>query len=85
MVREDESEADVYCVVPLSGGYVGRSSLKQLQHGCGLGMGCGPLVTSGTIFFFYQAIVVLWLQVDGSYQIYPDRACLREIFSLRPR
>lgn len=85
MVREDESEADVYCLVPLSGGYVGRSSLKLLQHGCGFRHGVWTTGDKWDYFFFYQAIVVLWLQVDGSYQVYPDRACLREIFSLRPR
>lgn len=35
-------------------------------------------------FFFYQAIVVLWLQVDGSNQVHSYQAHLREVLDLRP-
>lgn len=32
----------------------------------------------------YQAIVVLGLQIDGSYYVYPHQALLREILSVGP-
>jgi hypothetical protein len=36
------------------------------------------------LFVFYQAIVVLWLQVDGSYQVHPYQTHLREVLYLGP-
>lgn len=42
----------------------------------------GHLCGAGTVL--YQAIVVLGLQVDGSYHVHPHQAWLGEVLSLWP-